>query len=98
MGRGDKLQEHSTPGSVPALPFGTDGRALTSVPASCFWLKLPKRVGLEMKYSYCERPALEIWGAAGQSQRASSSQHTQWYKPRLSIRADATQPGFRFPI
>lgn len=74
MGREDKLQEHSTTGPVPALPFSTDDRALTSVYASCFWLKLPKGVGLEMKYSEC--PALEIWGAAGQSQRTSSSQHT----------------------
>lgn len=93
MGRGDELQEHSMPGSVPALPFGTDDRVLPSVHASCFWLELPNGVGLEMEYGYCECPALEIWGAAaGQSQRTIISQDTQWYKSRLSIRAHATQP------
>lgn len=91
MGREDKLQQHSTPGPVPALPFGTDDQALPSVHASGFWLKLPKGVRLEMKYSYCKCPPLEICGAAGQ-------QHTQWYKPRLSISADTIQPGFRLPI
>lgn len=49
----EKINSESTvphPGSVPALPFGTDDWALVSVPASSVWLKLPKRVEWEIKY------------------------------------------------
>lgn len=49
---------------VAALPFGTEDLALTSIRASCFWLKLPKGVGLEIKHSYHQHPAFGIWGAA----------------------------------
>lgn len=50
MGREDSESTVPHPGSVPALPFGTDDWALVSVPASSVWLKLPKRVEWEIKY------------------------------------------------